>query len=406
MQRIIFVNLHSNAFLVRTLDKFLFKRSEAIKHKYLLDYLLDRDDVQVCSYINDYGFSLYKKGNFLSRLLAILCGRLEHSYIMRRNAISNKKVKLVKASQISVDDIIVSYINNSATLYQISKLPAFKTASCVHFLGEKTTARLAILAGIDVFFDESNLKRFSKAFQIRYEWYDKDVVVHPFVFAPRFKRYVPFGERECRCFSTGTIIDIPREDFTEIYGDPCNQPARRQVYDNQEDLKPWIECANNYFLEDDKLKKVKNTDLFIVKAYKVFYNQSHTGRQKKYFSFNMVERFNHFKMFLVGEEVVGIPGIGFVEGMACGSAFIGQNYGLYEQYGMQEGVHYIGYDGTLDDLKAKITYYQQPENQNELERVAKAGYEFAQTHFRGEAVAKELLEKLIKAQTAWREAKS
>ena len=116
----------------------------------------------------------------------------------------------------------------------------------------------------------------------------------------------------------------------------------------------------------------------------------------------MVDKFNEFKMCLVGEEILGIPGIGFVEGMACGCAYIGQNLGYYEDYGMKEGVHYIGYDGTLEDLKSKIKYYQQPEHQEELERIANAGYEFAQTHFRGEVVAKELLEKLQKAQAEWK----
>lgn len=405
MQRIIFVNLHANAFLVKTADKILFKRSASVKHKYLLDYLLSREDIQVCSYINDYGFSLYKNGNKLSRLFAKLFGKFEHRYILKKNGIDRRKVKLLKAKDINVDDIMISYVNGMDSLQQISDLPAFKAASALHFLGEKKPSDVAKAAGIVQLFDESNLKKFSKAFQVRYDWYDKDVLVHPFVFAPRFKKTTPFSERECRCFSTGTIIDLPREEFTEIYGDPCNQPTRRQVYENQEELKPYIECTNNYYLEDDKLKQVKPNDNFIVKAYKVYYNQSHTGRQKKYFSFDMVERFNHFKMFLVGEEVVGIPGIGFVEGMACGGAFIGQNFGIYEQYGMQEGVHYIGYDGTLNDLKAKISYYQQPEHQEELERIANAGYEYAQTHFRGEIVAKELLDKLQKAHAEWKASK-
>ena len=68
---------------------------------------------------------------------------------------------------------------------------------------------------------------------------------------------------------------------------------------------------------------------------------------------------------------------------------------------MKEGVHYIGYDGTLEDLKAKISYYQQPEHQEELECIANAGYEYAQSHFRGEIVAKDLLEKIVKAQKIW-----
>lgn len=110
----------------------------------------------------------------------------------------------------------------------------------------------------------------------------------------------------------------------------------------------------------------------------------------------MVESFNNYKMCIVGEEILGVPGIGFVEGMACGCAYIGQTLGYYEDLGMKAGIHYIGYDGTLDDLKAKITYYQQPEQQEELERIANSGYEFVHDNFNGESAAKNLIDKIVK----------
>ena len=39
MQRIVFVNLHGNEMLVKTMNKIVFKQSVAIKHQYLLQYL-------------------------------------------------------------------------------------------------------------------------------------------------------------------------------------------------------------------------------------------------------------------------------------------------------------------------------------------------------------------------------
>ena len=77
--RIVFVNLHGNEFLVKTINKILFKQSVAIKHKYILDYLLSREDVEVCSYINKRGLSLsYKTRNrFLQSFRFI-----EHRYVM------------------------------------------------------------------------------------------------------------------------------------------------------------------------------------------------------------------------------------------------------------------------------------------------------------------------------------
>ena len=49
--------------------------------------------------------------------------------------------------------------------------------------------------------------------------------------------------------------------------------------------------------------------------------------------------------------------LGFVEGMACGSAYIGLDDPMYKDIGLIPGKHYITYDGTLEDLKSKIAYY-------------------------------------------------
>ncbi len=62
---------------------------------------------------------------------------------------------------------------------------------------------------------------------------------------------------------------------------------------------------------------------------------------------------------------------------------------------MKEGVHYIGYDGSKDDLEAKIEYWQRPENQEKLEEIANAGYEFVHNNFNSEIVARNLTEKLL-----------
>jgi hypothetical protein len=62
--------------------------------------------------------------------------------------------------------------------------------------------------------------------------------------------------------------------------------------------------------------------------------------------FNIDDEYNKYKMFINAEEVIGLPGIGFVEGMACGTAYIGLRPPMYEDIGMEDRVHYIGYDGS------------------------------------------------------------
>lgn len=387
MQRVIFVNLHGNGFLLRTLNLIVFRQSGAIKHKFLLDYLLNREDIEVCSYINDKGFSMsYSHAGAFPMWLV----KLEHKLTLKLNGIPEDKITVITdEAEFRKDDIIIMY-NYYVNHYSFKQRPQCLVAvSHIHF--NTSNAELMRALDPDVVFNEASFRHGSKIYDKFYGWYRNKFLVIPFVFGERFKNQKPFAERQNKCFSTGTVTYM--HNITPIYGDPCAQPARKQILVNKDRLTQWIDCYNSDYSEDDK--KLKSSSNRIVRTLQGIYYKLFTGKQKKYFSFNMVEKFNDYKMCLVGEEIMHIPGIGFAEGMACGSAYIGQTVGYYEDYGMQEGVHYIGYDGTLDDLKAKISYYQQPENQTELEQIAKQGTEFVRTNFTGDAVAAKLLKQLI-----------
>ena len=393
--RIVFVNLHGNEFLVKTLNKYIFKQSVAIKHKYFLDYLLARDDVEVCSYINKRGLSL----SYTTRNAFLQSFRfLEHRIVMRKNGIPSKKVKVLKKeSDIRHDDIVVVYEFFRPQFDFGSRPDAFVALSQLHFLVGQ--ARVMEKLDPDLIYNESDLQKHFVGFNDYFSWFHKQYLVIPFVYGERFKVVKPFSERQNKAVSVGTVT-YP-EYIRKYYGTNCLQPARKQVYDHAEELKPWVDCFNSDYLENMKQMTVKTSDSVIKKTIARLHSKFFTGHQKKYYSFDMVEKFNDYKMCVVGEEITGLPGIGFVEGMASGCAYIGQTVGYYEDYGMKEGVHYIGYDGTLDDLKAKISYYQQPEHQQELETIAKAGCEFVRGNFNGRAAAESLLNNLLEAQRRW-----
>lgn len=396
MQRIVFLNLHANEFLLKPLNKYIWKQSCAFKHKYFLEYLLERPDIEVCNYINKDGFTLVR--SFPRPIQSILnhFRFLENRITMRLNKLTGKsKIKVIKnRNNIRPDDIVIGYRHVPSSLSDMHLIDAFKAISMIHFHGEKSDSDRIRKANPDILFNEVDLSKTSEIFRKYYGWYKGEFIVHPFVAAPRFKNIKAFEERENKCFSTGTITYKHHPEFLEVYGDSCDQPTRKQILDNADDIKDYCACYNSDYLEDTDMKKYLTSDNFFQHYYKVFYNSTHAGHQKKYFSFNMVEKFNDYKMCLVGEEILGIPGIGFVEGMSCGCAYIGQP-GMYEDLGMKEGIHYIGYDGSLDDLKRKISIYQQPENQEELNKIANTGYNFAKKMFQGPEVGKHLLNKLI-----------
>lgn len=400
--RIVFINLHGNEMLVKTMNKFVFKQSVAIKHKYLLDYLLSREDIEVCSYINPVGFSMASSLPAPIMKFLNLFRFMEHRIVMRKNGIPADSIHVLrKISDIKESDIVLVYRHSANQLHDLERIPAFKSISMIHFSGAREESGRMERCSPDCLYNESDLGKYSEIFRRYYAWYAKKFIVHPFVAAPRFQTRKPFAERENKAFATGTITYKNTPDFLEVYGDACDQPSRKQIKDHEEELKDLIYCTSKDFAENAKTVETKKKAGALARFYKALHYKLFESQQKSYYSFDMVQSFNNYKMCIVGEEILGVPGIGFVEGMACGCAYIGLNNGIYEEYGMEEGTHYIGYDGTLEDLKKKISYYQQPENQIELERIASAGQEFAENHFRGEAAAKYLISRLLEEQKRW-----
>ena len=387
--------------LVKTMPKFVFKQSIAIKHKYLLEYLLIHPEYEVCTYINDKGFSLMHKGNQLVLKFLNLFKYMEHKSVLKKNGIDPKKVTVLKKiSEIKEDDLVIVYRHHKEQLHKLNEITAFKALSFIHFTGFESEAERIEQAQVQCFYNECNLQKTSEIYN-KYYHFDTPWVVHPFVYAERFQNKKSFNERKNMAFATGTITYKKNKEFLSVYGDPCDQPSRKQIKNNPEFFKDTIYCTSSDYNEDNTALPILPTDNALKALYKKFYNRTHTGQQKKYYSFDMVQSFNDYKMCIVGEEILGVPGIGFVEGMACGCAYIGIDSPMYKDLGLIPGVHYITYDGSKEDLKRVIEHYQKEENQEELEKIAKTGCEFVRTHFNGNAAAESLIGKLVKEQQNW-----
>lgn len=389
-QRIVFINLHGNEFLVKTLNKILFGQSVAIKHKYFLDYLLEREDIEVCTYINNRGLSLsYSTRNPLLQSFRFL----EHKIVMQKNGIPAEKITVLKKeSDIKPNDILIAYSYYGGCQLDFSEVPkAIRVICQIHFGTQHSEVERRFAP--DAMYNESNLLKYSGMWRRDLPWFNKTFITIPFVFEPRFQRKISFNHRKGKAVSVGTITYM--YNITDYYGDPCAQPARRNCRLLANERPDLIDSFNFDYLEDQQGKRQNPTNNPIVKTFRRLKSKVTSGHQKQYYSFNMVDKLNSYKIAVVGEEVMGIPGIGFVEAMACGCAFIGQTVGYYEEYGMKEGVHYIGYDGSKEDLVAKIEYWMKTENQKSLEGIANAGYEFVRTNFNKSVVAKGLIESLM-----------
>ena len=109
MQRVIFINLHTSWMLVRNSQVIYFKTSAALKHRYLLDYLLNSDEYEVCNYITEHGFSLVPNdGGILNKLHCLRF--LENKTILKKNGIDPKRVTILTSpKEIRPDDIVILY---------------------------------------------------------------------------------------------------------------------------------------------------------------------------------------------------------------------------------------------------------------------------------------------------------
>lgn len=396
MIRVVFVNLHTNEFLVKTASKYIFKQAVAIKHRYLLDYLIKNPEIEVCSYINKHGTSIASNLPKILMKLLVACRFLESKWVLKKNGIYDKITILKDLKEINDNDIVILYQLYVNKCQEFKRVKAFKAMSLLHFFGDLANSNAIKDCSPNLLINECDLKSHCSLFKKYYSWFTQDIYVYPFVAAKRFQRVRSFKERKNKVFSTGTITYKKHPEFIDVYGNPCDQPIRKYVKDHQKELQGLIDCYNSDFSENSERKmQIKSTDNKCIRLIKAGYYKLYASQQKSYFSFNMVEKFNEYKMCLIGEEILGIPGIGFVEGMSCGCAYIGKR-GLYEDYGMQEGIHYIGYDGTSEDLITKVKFYQAPENQVELERIAQNGYDFALSHFDAKHIASQLLEELIR----------
>lgn len=401
-KRIVFVNLHSDWMLLIGSMVYIFKFSPAVKHGYLLKYLLDSPEYEVATVLNDRAFSIFDKGGDILQKLLRPLARMEHSYIIKKNGIDKHKVKLLKSfGEIRHDDIVIVYNLLSNEYRQLENVDAFKVVSMMHFHGNSTDATKILKAGIHQIFNEVDLQKCCELYR-RYYPINLPFITVPFVFEDRFQPLKSFKCRKNKAFSVGTITYKIHKEFIETYGNPCDQPIRDAVYRDQAYFQNVADCYNMpYNEEEENRKTIRPDDNPIKVIYKKIYNRFSTGRQKKYFSFDMVEMFNEYKMHVVGEEILGIPGIGYVEGMACGSAYIGIDSPMYRDVGLIPGVHYISYDGTKEGLRDTIEYWQRPENQDELEKIASAGCNFVRNHFNGEKVASYLMSKLVDARDRW-----
>jgi glycosyltransferase involved in cell wall biosynthesis len=408
---------------LNTIASFKNKTKSVNKYDYLIDWLIKSEHEIYC-----YLDSSHPSNIFEGILRIFNSNQLDFKYWLKINKIRKTKIKVINTlNNLEKDDFIISftyghYNYSNMDYIKIAKSISkkFNQANCKkifhlsHFgYNTNSASNYCKLSNTTALVCETNLKNSSKIYNQYFNWFNKDVIQLPYVPEKRFQNHKRFVDRNNLALATGTLT-YPIEDqgFHDIYDDGILQPMRKIIFENKEKLIAYIDCqisdirdkdkkdkvgfqSNNLFLKIGKV--IPNTFRDITLLYKIYFMQKNIKENKlsgerSYYKIDIVQTYNDYKMFVCPEEIIGIPGIGFVEGMACGTAYIGLNSSIYKDYGMVDKKHYVAYDGTLNDLVSKIRYYQK--HNSELKEIAHNGQKFVEKYFNPEFVAEKFIKSL------------
>lgn len=385
--RLVFIDLHLTNFLVRTYKQIKDGNKIATyKHKFILDYAIN-NNIEVCCYLSmekscRRGFGLYKNTPLVKMIVLN-----EFEYVMQNSYEEKLPIKpITDKNEIIETDLVIGYLYDNRQLEIMRELNGIKVLMGNHFVAINQPINLDDY-GIKAFVNEIDLS--DNEFVNRYI-YGKGIkhITAPYIYAERFNNQNKI--RKNKAMAIGTLSTCSGNSgyrlYREFTGTEWIQPLRKMILDNKDDLREQVDSYISYIFEDKMV--INKEDSVFVKLYKKIKNYTIGWTQKNYMSFNMVDKFNEYKMFLCPEEEIGMPGIGFVEGMACGTAYIGLDAPYYRKLGLRPGEDFITYDGTLENLKEVIHYYQ--EHGDELEKIALSGTNFVRTHFNVKAVSESL----------------
>jgi hypothetical protein len=238
----------------------------------------------------------------------------------------------------------------------------------------------------DFFWAEADLRKNSKFFKIYFSKFIQKFIVTPFAVRDKFLMKRDYSNRNRMAVAVGTMSASMDHDaaYVNHYGHGILQPIRNAIFKNRDlNKKNHIVSYVSDLFEGGHARPVRG-ERNIITAIANWYHNVFVIGQKNYNKIDMCEIFNSFKLHIVGEEIVGLPGIGFAEGMMCGSVLVGIDDDMYKDYGMIPGVHFIGYTGGYKELIRSIGLVINEDDK--LSELSNNSLQFAKNHFNSEAV--------------------
>ncbi len=402
MQKMIYLfNPHKEYWFGITIKAWIYRKPWKPKYGHMIDQLIKNQGVvRVLCKPNESNLIAKKYLYMLKEYLGVKLWAI----VNRKNPLKFRCIfdsKLIKLD----DFLIVVYIGNFSSFE--GPIDSEKTVNFLNLIEGKIILNVNhypynIEAGVRAlsklkfhyFWAESDFMKNSEFFNKYFCDFKKKFVVTPFVVRDNFFKKTNFSARFHKAVAVGTVsLDMSNDvTFYKFFGHGVLQPLRKKIY--EESKKFPIKAIDSYVSdinEGGELRAVRGAPSFFASVQNWFHNVFRAG-QRKYHSLGMCELFNSYKIHVVGEEIVGLPGIGFAEGMACGSVFVGLDDEMYTDLGMIPNVHYISYKGGYINLQ-KVIDEALADGKN-LSSISENGCKFANENFRADAVFQKFLSQL------------
>ncbi len=348
-------------------------------------------------------FSTMGKG-FISGVLEII--KLKIWAIV--NGFNPAKCKLLLKPEDVVEDtfLLVSYIGNFSSysgmvecaglVQYLNRVKGKVILNMNHYPYHPTIGSKAIKnLRFDYFWAENDLRKNSGYFRTHFGGYSQPFIVTPFAVRDRFANKIKFLDRKPKALAVGSVsLKMSNDpDFVGYFKHDNLQPIRDELFNGiPNNFKDIVVSHVSHINDGGSLRPVRAAPNVTSSIKNWVHNVFNYG-QRKYHSLDMPDLFNNYSMHIVGEEVVGMPGIGFAEGMMCGSVFIGLDDPMYTDLGMEPNKHYLTYNGNY--LSLLQTVNNSLKNRIMLKHISEAGAEFANKNFKGSAVFNSFCKQLV-----------
>jgi glycosyltransferase involved in cell wall biosynthesis len=224
--------------------------------------------------------------------------------------------------------------------------------------------------GVDYLMSYSSSDKHCPYFKKTFPNYLGKVIAVPFGYTDRFVSTIPFGKRENKCVALGSV-----NPFRPADANPSNYLETADFYSREKFLHKF----RRMIVENlDTLKDQVDSMLPVFPKYKDF-------------KYDIVQKFNDYKMFTCDETMFYFPTAKTYEGVASGCVMVCSDHSCFKEFGFMDGVNCITHrQFDIAHLKERIAEYQN--KPKELEAIHRRGLEFVRNRLSHKAVADRLSE--------------